>query len=77
MVEEKLSQAAAAKILTFEPEDLFLYLDQQVAQDMSGEERIKGYRVKTEYKAVPQEEALQKKENILKAVADSIRKTKK
>jgi len=73
-LKEKLDAVQLSKILVFEPNELFIYLDQQVAKEASTEERVKGYRVKVEYDAISQENAKQKQESILKAVADTVRK---
>src|ERR1022692_3437297 len=51
IVEKTLNVASQAGVLFFEPEALFLYLDQRTAEEKSGEERMKGYRVKIEYSA--------------------------
>ncbi len=74
---EKLDTISFSRLLTLEPDALFLHLDQQVAKESNKEERIKGYRVKVEYNAVSPDVAQQKKENILKAVTESMRKKKK
>jgi hypothetical protein len=76
LAKEILDETSFSKLLTLEPDALFLHLDQQVAQESNKEERIKGYRVKVEYNAVSPEIAQQKKESILKAVTESMRKRK-
>jgi len=76
-VENTLEPIHLPNVLFYEPEALFLYLDQQTAKEMSGEERVKGYRVKVEYDAVSDTEAKQKQASILKAVSDASRKGKK
>ncbi len=73
-VKEKLDAPSQAKVFMFEPEAFFLYLDKQVAQESNKEERIKGYRVKVEYNALPENEATQKRENIIRSVSDSMKK---
>lgn len=59
--------------MALEPDALFLYLDQQVADEGNTEERIGGMRVKVEYTAVPPEAAQQKRSHIVKSIIDSIR----
>ncbi len=75
-VKEKIDATLQAKVFLFEPESFFLYMDKQVAQETSTEERIKGYRVKVEYNALPENEASQKREHIIRAVSDSVKKKK-
>lgn len=76
LAKEKLDTKSFSKLLTFEPEELFLYLDNQVANTSNKEVRMKGYRVKVEYSAVPPSEARQKKESVIKTISESIRKLK-
>jgi len=77
IVETTLDPLIQTNVLLFEPEALFLYLDQRTAEEKSGEERVKGYRVKIEYSALPEDIAKAKDETIYTAVSDSERKKKK
>ena len=72
---EQLDETIQAKILIFDPESFFLYLDKEIAKEASTETRIKGYRVKVQYDAQAPDVAKQKGKNILRAVSDSKRKT--
>jgi TraM recognition site of TraD and TraG len=74
LIEQKLDAAVQSKVLTLVPDELFLYLSQQIAKEESTEERINGFRVKVSYNAVPQEAAKQKKEQIVKTIINSMRK---
>jgi len=76
-VNEKLTKDQQAKVLTFEPQELFRYLDQQIVQESNTEKVVKGYRVKVEYTAPTEDEMKKKKESVAKVVAESIRKNKK
>ncbi|MEN9582476.1 MAG: hypothetical protein RL641_430 [Candidatus Parcubacteria bacterium] len=76
LAKEKLSKTLFERVLMLEPEALFLYLDQQVASESNKDERIKGYRVKVEYTAVPPKEMHHKKDSILKTISESMRKKK-
>jgi hypothetical protein len=60
-----------------EADELFHYLDKEIAKEASSETRIKGYRVKVEYNAVSEEAMKEKKDSISKMVLDSIKKDKK
>lgn len=77
IVEATLESPIQTNVLYFEPDALFLFLDQQAAQEMSGEERVKGYRVKVEYNALPEDVSKAKRDNILKSVSASINHDKK
>jgi hypothetical protein len=61
-VTEKVLSADQNKILFFEPENLFLFLDQLAAQELSRGERVKRYRVKVQCQAVPEAERKKKRE---------------
>lgn len=74
---EALDQKASKKVHFFQPEALFAFLDQFSAQQASGEKRIKGYRVKTNYNPVAPGEGKQKHEDISKAILDSLNREKK
>lgn len=75
-IEDSFDETMKSKILIFEPEQFFMYLDKEVAKEASTEKRMKGYRVKVNYDALPDDIAAQKKEHILKAVGKSMRKDK-
>ena len=76
-VEATLDITAQTNVLFFEPDALFLYLDQQTAKELNKEERVKGYRVKVEYNAMPEEVSQAKRNDILKNVSESIKKNRK
>lgn len=66
IVEQTLSEPYRSRVLYFQPEALFMYFDQRIANDPKAEVRVKGYRVKVEYNAVSEKEGKVKKENIIK-----------
>ncbi len=72
--ETLLNTAIQIKLVYFEPEALFQYLDQELAKEASTEVRTKGYRVKVEYSAVSGDEATQMSNSIVKTVSESKRK---
>ena len=51
LANQRLSEPDMEKVLFFQPDELFFYLDQEAARRASREERVKGYRVKVEYDA--------------------------
>jgi len=68
-----LNSEIQRKLLYFEPEALFLYLDQELAKEASTETRTKGYRVKVEYSAVSGDDAKHMSNSIVKTVAEATR----
>lgn len=64
------------KLHFLDPDQLFSFLDQEVAKEASTETRIKGYRVKVEYNTVSQTEMDRKKESIGKTLLHAARGTK-
>jgi len=77
IVETTLDFVTKSKILFLDPKGLLLYLDQLAANELSSEQIIKGYRVKVEYTAVPEDVAKAKLNSILKILTDSIRREKR
>ena len=76
-VEKTLSKEIQHKLVFFEPDGFFLYLDQELAKEASTEVRTKGYRVKVEYSAVSGDEAKHISNAIVKTVTEAGRKSKK
>lgn len=73
---EKLEKTELDKVKFFEPQELFLFLDQQVAESSSSEQRIKGYRVKVKYEAVSEVEKKQKREAVAQVIVNAIKRIK-
>jgi hypothetical protein len=76
-VNEKIPAQFQQQVFVLEADELFHYLDKEIAKEASTEKRTKGYRVKVEYDAVSEDIMRQKKESITKLVSDSIKKDKK
>jgi len=70
-IDEKFSATVRNKILVLNPDSLFLFLDAEIAKEASSEVRIKGYRVKVDYEAVPEIEMNRKRDAIAKSVTDT------
>jgi hypothetical protein len=70
-VKELLATELQEKVLALEPEALFLYLDQLNAKEASSEVRVKGYRVKVDYRVEENNVTERKKEGIIKAVRNT------
>lgn len=76
-IEANLNEAERKRVLVYEPDALFLYLDEEIAKEASTETRIKGYRVKVEYDAVSPKEMEKKRESVAQVVLESLKKMKK
>lgn len=73
---EKLSEAQLQSVLISEPEELFSYLDAEIAQENSNERRIRGYRVKVQYEAGTYSDLQEKKEAITTILFNAAQKNK-
>jgi hypothetical protein len=70
----KLDSALHSRVFVMEADELFYYLDAQVAKEATTETRMKGYRVKVEYDTVSEEEMKQKRGSITKIITDPLKK---
>ncbi|MBI1769654.1 MAG: type IV secretion system DNA-binding domain-containing protein [Bacteroidetes bacterium] len=73
---QKLSSSDHEKISFFEPEALFVYLDEQVALQSVKEERVKGYRVKVQYQAMNDQERKNKRDTVAQVILKSMTRLK-
>jgi len=69
--EELLDPTLLTKLLFFQPEDFFLYLDREVAKEASTETRMKGYRVKVEYDPLSESDRKSKESSIANVILSS------
>lgn len=76
-IEASLDMAMKSKVLIFEPEQLFQYLDQEVAKDATTESRMKGYRIKVEYDPLTENEQKSKEKSIAQVILSSRKKKTK
>jgi len=76
IVANTLPRTMQEKVHALEPDALFMYLDQQSANENNTEERFKGYRVKVNYSAEAEDDTKHIKNTILKAVTKSSKKDK-
>lgn len=77
LVTEKLQQTDLDKVKFLEPEELFLFLDQQTAREISIEKRIKGYRVKVQYQVVSEAGKRQKRDTVAQVIVNAMKKMNK
>lgn len=75
-VMEKLGESGMEKVLFFQPEELFFYLEQEQAQEISKEQRVKGYKVKVQYQPVSQTEKKTKREIVSQVILGAFRRLK-
>ncbi len=72
-----LPETDRAKLLVFNPDALFEYLDTLVQAEAPTEQTMKGWKVKVEYKKVSDEEAKNKSTAIKRVLASTPKKKKK
>jgi hypothetical protein len=77
LVVEKLNSADQNKIQYFEPDELFHYLNNETLQELPGETRVKGYRVKVNYDAITDTEKNQKREAVAQVIAGAMKRLNK
>lgn len=73
---EKLGDSGMEKVLFFQPEELFFYLEQEEAQEISKEQRVKGYKVRVQYQPVSQTEKKTKREIVSQVILGAFRRLK-
>jgi hypothetical protein len=74
---DKLSAEEQGKVLFFEPDELFLFLDKREAnRPNKKEELIKGYRVKVQYQVVSETDRKKKNDAVKKVIIHSLQRIK-
>ena len=76
LVFERLKDSDKEKVLFFQPEDFYLYLEEQEASQASKEERVKGYKVKVKYQPVKETEKKSKREAVAQVVVQALKRMK-
>ncbi len=76
MVLQRLKKSNQEKILFFQPEELFFYLEKEAADSAGKEERVKGYKVRVNYQPVTEAEKKAKREALAKVIVKGIRRQK-
>lgn len=77
LIPEKLQQTDLDKVKYLEPDELFSFLDRQIAQKTVIEQRIKGYRVKVQYEAMSDSENKHKRDAIAQVIVNAMKKMKR
>jgi hypothetical protein len=76
LVFQRIDESDRGKLLFFQPEELFSYLETEAATLAGREERVKGYKVKVQYQALEEEEKKAKREAIAQVILQSLRRQK-
>jgi hypothetical protein len=74
--EKNLSQAEMQKVMFFQPEDLFFYLEKEAAEAASEEARVRGYKVKVQYQPVNEAEKKAKREAVANVIVQALKRMK-
>jgi len=73
---QRVDESDRGKLLFFQPEELFSYLETEAATMGGKEERVKGYKVKVQYQPLEEEEKKAKREAIAQVILQSLRRQK-
>jgi len=76
LVVKRLKSPDQGKVLFFQPEELFFYLEKEAASFAGKEERIKGYKVKVQYQPVGETEKKSKREAVGQVILQALRRMK-
>jgi hypothetical protein len=76
LVMEKLEESGIEKVMFFEPDELLFYLEDEAAQDLYKEERVKGYKVKVNYQPVSSGDKKMKREAVAQVILGAFRRLK-
>lgn len=76
-IQSKIIEPLRGRVKTLLPEELFAWLDNEIAKEASTEKRVKGYRVKVQYKTVSERKMNEKRDSISQAVLDFFNKVDK
>jgi hypothetical protein len=74
LVSQRLNESDQKKVLFFQPEHLFLYLEEEAAADASKEERVKGYKVKVQYQPIKESEKKAKREAVAQVILQAMKR---
>ena len=74
---QKLRESDLKKLLFFQPEELFFYLEKKAAGEASKEERVKGYKVKVQFQPVAEAEKKTKREAVAQVIVQALRRLRK
>jgi len=76
LVMDKLEDAGIEKVTFFEPEDIVFYFENEIAQELSNESRVKGYKVKVNYQPLNHADKKTKREAVSHVLLGALRRMK-
>jgi predicted lipid-binding transport protein (Tim44 family) len=76
LAEKNLSQAEMQKVMFFQPEHLFFYLEKEAVEAASEEARVRGYKVKVHYQPVNEAEKKAKREAVANVIIQALKRMK-
>ena len=76
LVMEKLADSGIEKVMFFEPEELLFYLEDEAAQELNKEARVKGYKVKVNYQPVNRADKKTKRDMVTQILVGAMRRMK-
>jgi hypothetical protein len=74
LVTERLKESVMEKVLFLQPEEVFFFLEQETAEGLTTEERVKGYKVKVQYQAVESSEKTAKRDAVSQVIAQAMKR---
>jgi hypothetical protein len=76
LISKRLKPTDQGKVLFFQPEELFFYLEKEAAAFAGKEERIKGYKVKVQFQPVREAEKKTRREAVGQVILQALRRMK-
>jgi hypothetical protein len=76
LVSRKLKEPEKKRVLFFQPEELFFFLEREVASLAGREERISGYKVKVNFQPVAEGEKAARREAAGQVILHALRRMK-
>ena len=76
LVMEKLADSGIEKVMFFEPDELLFYLEDEAAQELNREKRVKGYKVRVNYQPLNHAEKKNKRDMVTQVLVGAMRRLK-
>jgi hypothetical protein len=74
LVAQSISEPDQKKVLFFQPDELFFFLEEKAAAEACKEDRIKGYRVRVQYQPVRESEKKAKREAVAQVMLQALKR---
>jgi len=74
IVAQSISEANLRKVFFFKPDELFFFLEESAAAEASKEDRIKGYKVRVQYRPVKESEKKVKREAVAQVMIQALKR---